>query len=317
MTLAFFVGHLPAQEQKAVRLGMHVVDFLQSYPDMAPKSLRYSGNVSQDTVWHGLNWTFHFAFTRGTIGGCRFLSEPVPPEELGRLHEATESISSEFRHAYGIPTMAAPEKQMVPPKMSDGSLAEVPLARYWVRERTRWNLRVVQHPDHPPGHLSLQLELLSTTRSGPGQLPFDAPLYAGMPIERFAAVFPEVFIDGIGYRGPLERMETIGHIQGIWTYWFDRGLLQEYRWERSFPVAPEERPGLLDTTLVTADALIDSYNKALPGAMVMEEGKPEEQVYRHARWVLPEEELEVRVEKREATAGLGFFIRLSVRSREH
>lgn len=311
--LAFSFSPLLSQV-KEIRLGMHVEEFLDNYPELRPPSLRFTGQLEQDSIWHGIPWKFSFSFTRGAIGAGSFRSVPFAKPELHKIKATAEAITQELDRNYQAHEIYANPKKHARLVTKPGDTTELPKSRYWICERTRINLRpVIAYTDTTPKVL-LELEMYSTTRQGTGILPIDAPYYSGMPIERFAAVFPAMVKEGIGFRGPIERLENIGLIQGYWTYWFDYGKLQDYRWERSFPVMVEERPGLLDTTLITLDAMVDAYSQGL--------GKPDSSLtsprgtrgtpLRYAAWALKEEQIEMYVTERSRNEGLGFFIRLKV-----
>jgi|GEM_PF-6490734 len=317
-------GHVYGQ---GIQLDMPVEEFIQHYPDLAPLSLRFTGQVSGDTLWHDLSWRQTFSFGYGSMSAVLWESQPcLDTVSCASLQNTFKAVSNDFNACYGPPVKDDPAEWTFfkdPEQALTGSHQEWP-RRIWRVGRTQviltyLNTRVLDPESGQsfPG-IGLRVQMSSNVKTSPGVACPVAPMMANMPVEVFGNLYPHLVDQALGFRGPLERQEKIGNVAGNWIYWFDQGSLVHYEWYRGIPDLPSSDPQLFNTLNQTTLALIEQLGNSL--------GEPSERiensmstaserthlVYQKALWELETEKIEIILSDFDPQKGFGYFMKWRV-----
>lgn len=320
LLLAFSLASLPTQAQ--IKLGMSIQEFSYHYPELAPRRIGFTGQLSRDSTWHGLDWNMSFAFGDASMSGAIFDSEKVGADP-DSLKEAFDAIVEEFTEYYG-PSTHKLDSVWPLPYLPDDSLAEYRGYRQqwmfgnsavWVELQPSWSLKVDSIP-HSYSYF-LRVELTSTTRRIPGLHAPISPMVIGMRIEQFGAFHPQFVSKGVGYRGIRSRPEKLGSMLGEWNYWFEQGELQRYYWLRTYQEYPNTNPSQYSTVQLTTRALIEQLETAVgppterhaESDSLVENGM---QMVEKAVWILEKEKITVFMGVHDGSKGVGYQLRWSI-----
>lgn len=314
LLLAFSALVTPTKAQ--IRLGMSIQEFSEIYPEIAPLNTGYSGQLTQDSVWHGLDWRMAFSFGNSVLTGAFFRSEEVGPDPAP-FKAAFESISEELTEYFG-PYKAQMDSLWPAAFLPNDSLANYRgNGRRWMIGNTTVLLELqpmwrseVDSLGYKYGY-QLHLDLASLTRRLPGVHSPVSPFFIGMPVEQFAVYHPDFVRDGVGYRGYRTRPELLGSILGEWNYWFDKGRLQRYYWLRTYQIPREEDPAQFQRLQETTHALIQQMEKAAGPSTshvyeadsVLSKGSI---IIEQAVWEMPKERIEVQMSEKSPSQGVGY-----------
>lgn len=315
--LLFLTSGVTTIQGQGVRLDMPIEDFIQIYPDLAPVSLRFSGRISNDTLWEGLQWHQDFSFGLGSMTAGLWQSQAFNElEDCQKLRSYFTQITNRFDEDYGD-HLVDQEDQWRFYENPDSALEATGKLwpyRVWHSGRTQIVLRYEARrvldstSNEYLSALGLRIEMATNTKTSPTNPLPNAPMIASMPIEYFGALYPQLVEQGLGFQGARSREEQIGSVQGIWTYWFDRGKLQHYEWRRGIPDIPSSNPALFDTLQGTAVQLIQAMENALGDFKDLSDPESPRKIYHWAKWVLKEEVVEVQLSDYIPGKGYGYYL---------
>lgn len=227
---------LPAQAPRSgeLYLGMDIREFSQVFPDLAPRSLAFTGHFKLDTVWQGATWEARFSFGADHLNDAFFRSAPLPLDYLAELHQ---KVRQELSGYYGTPESSPAAFKLLPPD----SLAD-PDSLPQALPTLRWKVKKSLFQLQQTVDQRLELRLNGLTRYVEGTLTIDAPMFVGMPLGTFAVFHPHVVAQGVGYNGLRQRPDKFGDMNGFWFYWFRLGKLDDMYFQAAWNLGPGDEP---------------------------------------------------------------------------
>lgn len=313
---------------QGIRLDMSIEEFVRNYPDLAPVSARFSGQVNQDTVWHALPWRQAFSFGYGSMSSATWECQPcMDIKTCAPLQSTFEAVSRDFDDCYGPHAQDDPTAWTfyTDPLEAQNAPPETWPKRYWRVDRTQIMLRYTTQKISSPATgeifsaIGLRIQLSANVKKADGVPCPMAPMMARMPVEMFGALYPSLMDQVLAFRGPRERKERVGGVAGSWTYWFERGKLDFYEWYRGIPDLPTSNQALFDTLNQTVLGLIDQLGSSLgppseriENPLVLNSTERTNQVYQKAIWNLKDERIEILLSDFDPEKGFGYFMKWRV-----